>query len=250
VDSLGKHLHSSQDSLLEWKRRLEAREDELSVAKSAIAALEVRNLKLEGRSANHEKELSEALRKQEVLEAWSSKYDQLRSTVDAGQAKIDELTSDVIRLDRVNSRLRGEVTDLRAGLARSTQAESKLLGRSLWLQGVVDEQKGTIAGFKAEVSNLSRNLRSIEVERDSAWGELGNVQKQLASLWDEMVALKKENENLQDKERVATELSSRHMWKHQEASKLAKRYKHQLDMVHVVKNRTWIHGFEWGLETL
>jgi hypothetical protein len=62
VDSLGKHLHSSQDSLLEWKRRLEAREDELSVARSAIAALEARNLELEGRSANHEKELSEALK--------------------------------------------------------------------------------------------------------------------------------------------------------------------------------------------
>jgi chromosome segregation ATPase len=112
------------------------------------SALRARNLELEERSASHDRELFEALKRQEVLEAKSSEYDQLRSAVDAGQAKVDELTSDVLRLDMVNSGLRGEMADLRARLARSTQAESELLGRSSWLQGVVDEQKGLIAGFQ------------------------------------------------------------------------------------------------------
>jgi chromosome segregation ATPase len=250
VDSLGKHLHSSQGLFLESKRKLEVREDELSVARSTIAALEARNLELERRSASRDKELFEALKKQEVLEARSSEYDQLRSAVDAGQAKIDELTSDVLRLDMVNSELRGEMADLRARLARATQAESELSGRSSWLQGVVDEQKGLIAGFKAEVSNLSRNLCSVEVERNSARKELDDVQKHLASLQNEMVALKKENADLRIEKGLPPTYRSRHMWKHQEANEKVKRYKHQLDVVHIVRNRTWIHGFEWGLETL
>jgi hypothetical protein len=28
-----------------------------------------------------------------------------------------------------------------------------------------------------------------------------------------------------------------------------RRYKHQLGQVYKVRNRTWIHGFEWGFET-
>jgi chromosome segregation ATPase len=194
VDSLSEHLHSSQGSFLESKKKLEVREDELSVARSTIAALEARNLELERRSASHDKELFEALKRQEVLEARSSEYDQLRSAVDAGQVKIDELTSDVLRLDMVNSELRGEMADLRARLARATQAESELSGRSSWLQGVVDEQKGQIAGFKAEVSNLSRNLRSVEVERSSRGRSWTMFRSILPRYKNEMVALRKEND--------------------------------------------------------
>jgi chromosome segregation ATPase len=251
VDSLGKHLHSSQDLFLEWKRKLEVREDELSAARSTIAALEVRNLELERRSASRDKELFEALKKQEALEAKSSEYDQLRSAVDVGQARIDELTSEALRLDMVNSGLGREIADLRARLARAAQVESELSGRSSWLQGVVDEQKGAIAGFKAEVADLSRNLSSVEVERNSARKELNDALKLLASLQNEEIpALRKENAELQVRERSATDLSHRHMWKHHDANEKVKRYKHQLDVVHIVRNRTWIHGFEWGFETL
>jgi hypothetical protein len=65
VDSLGKHLCSSQDFFFELKGKLEVREDELSEARSTIAALEARNLELERRSADRDKELFEALRRQE-----------------------------------------------------------------------------------------------------------------------------------------------------------------------------------------
>jgi chromosome segregation ATPase len=250
VDSLGRHLRSGEDSFLEWKTRLEAREDELKAARSTIAALEARNLELEGASARYEKELSTALERQEVLEAKSSEYDQLRSAVDVGQARIDALTSDVIRLDRANAGLEGLAADLRVRLARAAQAESELADRSSRLQRSVDEQRGTIAGFEAEVSDLSRNLHSIEAERDSARRELGDAQKQLASLQDEMVALKKENRDLSSKENAATDSASRFMQRYKEANQLVKRYKHQLDVVHVVRNRTWVHGYEWGIETM
>jgi DNA repair exonuclease SbcCD ATPase subunit len=250
VNSLGKHLHSSQDSLLEWKRRLEAQEEELVAARSTITALRARNLELEERSTRHDTELFDALKRQEVLEAKSSEYDQLRSAVDVGQAKIDELTSDVLRLDAANSGLRGEMADLRAKLARSTQSESELLGRSSWMQGVIDEQKGLIAGFKAEVSDLSRNLRSVEAERSSARKGLEIAEEQLALLGEEMAALKKANDELRDQEKAATQLADHMAQKHREVNQLAKRYKNQLNMVHVVRNRTWIHGFEWGFETL
>jgi chromosome segregation ATPase len=250
VDSLGRHLHSGGDSFLEWKTRLEAREDELKAARSTIAALEARNLELEGASARYKEELSSALERQEVLEVKSSEYDQLRSAVDAGQARIDTLTSDVLRLDRANAGLEGLVADLRVKLAKAAQAESELVDRSSRLQRSVDEQRGTIAGFEAEVSNLSRNLHSVEVERDSARRGLGDAQKQLASLQDEMVALKKENRDLSFEKKAATNSANRFMQSYKEANGLVKRYKHQLDIVHVVRNRTWIHGYEWGIETM
>jgi hypothetical protein len=75
VDSLGKQLCSSQDFFLELKGRLEVREDKLAEAKSTIAALEARNLELERRSADRDKELFEALKRQEVLEEMASAYD-------------------------------------------------------------------------------------------------------------------------------------------------------------------------------
>lgn len=168
----------------------------------------------------------------------SSEYDQLRSAVDAGQAEVDELTSDVLRLDMVNSRLRGEMADLRARLGRSTQSESELLGRSSWMQGVIDEQKGLIAGFKAEVSDLSRNLRSVEAERSSARKGLEIAEEQLALLGEEMAALKKANDELRDQEKAATTMADHMMQKHREVNQLVKRYKNQLNMVHVVRNRT------------
>jgi chromosome segregation ATPase len=250
VDSLGRRLRSGEDSFFGWKTRLEAREDELKAARSTIAALEARNLELEGASARCEKELSTALERQGVLEAKSSEYDQLRSAVDVGQARIDALTSDVLRLDRANAGLEGLVADLRVRLARAVQAESESTDRSFRLQRFVDEQKGTIAGFEAEVSDLSRNLHSVEAERDSARRELGEAQKQLASLQDEVVALKQENKDLSSKECQATASASRFMQGYKEANQLAKRYKHQLDAVHLVRNRTWVTGYEWGIETM
>jgi regulator of replication initiation timing len=90
----------------------------------------------------------------------------------------------------------------------------------------------------------------VEAERSSARKELDDVQKQLVSLQDEMVALRKENNDLRDQEKAATDTASRFMWKNQEANQLVKRYKNQLNVVHLVRNRTWIHGFEWGFETL
>jgi predicted nucleic acid-binding Zn-ribbon protein len=243
-------LHSGGDSFLEWKKRMEAREDELKAARSTIAALEARNLELEGASARYKEELSSALERQEVLEAKSSEYDQLRSAVDAGQARIDTLTSDVLRLDRTNAGLEELAADLRVRLAKAVQAESELVDRSSRLQRSVDEQRGTIAGFEAEVSNLSRNLHSVEVERDSARRGLGDAEKRLASLQDEVVALKKENRDLSFEKQAATNSATRFMQSYKEANGLVKRYKHQLDIVHVVRNRTWIHGYEWGIETM
>jgi predicted nucleic acid-binding Zn-ribbon protein len=250
VNSLDKYLHSSQESLLEWKRKSEAQDGELAAARSTITALRARNLELEERSTRHDAELFDALKRQEVLEAKSSEYDQLRSAVDVGQAKIDELTSDVLRLDAANSGLRSEVADLRAKLARSMQSESELQGRSSWMQGVIDEQKGLIAGFKAEVSDLSRNLRSVEAERNSARKGLETAEEQLVLLGEKMAALKKAIEELRDQEKAATQLADHMVEKHREANQLARRYKGQLNMVHVIRNRTWIHGFEWGFETL
>jgi hypothetical protein len=40
------------------------------------------------------------------------------------------------------------------------------------------------------------------------------------------------------------------MQSYKQANQLVKRYKHQLDVVHVVRNRTWVHGYEWGIETM
>jgi chromosome segregation ATPase len=250
VDSLGRHLCSGEGSFLEWKARLEAQEDELTAMRSAAAALEARNLELEGASARYQKELAAALKRQEVLEEKSSEYDQLRSAVDVGQARVDALTSDVLRLDRANAGLEGLVADLRVRLERAAQAEAELVDRSSRLQRSIDEQRGTIAEFEAEVSDLSRNLHSVGVERDSARRELGDAQKQIASLQDEVVALKKENNILSSKENAATDSASRFMQSYKEANQLVKRYKHQLDVVHLVRNRTWVNGYEWGIETM
>jgi chromosome segregation ATPase len=131
VDSLGKHLHTSQGSFLELKGKLEVREDELSAARSTIAALEARNLELERRSASRDKELFEALKRHEVLEERSSEYDQLHSAVDAGQAKIDELTSEVLKFEMVKSELEGITADLRDKLAKVMRVESDLSARSV-----------------------------------------------------------------------------------------------------------------------
>jgi hypothetical protein len=65
-----------------------------------------------------------------------------------------------------------------------------------------------------------------------------------------VVALKEENLVLSRKEIKATDSASRFMQRYKEANQLVKRYKHQLDSVHVVRNRTWVHGCEWGIETM
>lgn len=250
VNSLDKYLHSSQESLLEWKRKSEAQDGELAAARSTITALRARNQELEERSVRHDAELFDALKRQEVLEAKSSKYDQLRSAVDIGQARIDELTSDVLRFDAANSGLRSKVADLRAELARSLQSESELQVCSSRMQGVIDEQKGLIAGFKAEVSDLSRNLRSVEGERTSARNRLEAAEERLALLGAEMATLKKAIGELLDQEKAATQLADRVVENNCEVTQLARRYKNQLNTVHVIRNRTWVHEFKWGFETL
>jgi chromosome segregation ATPase len=250
VNSLDKYLHSGQELLLEWKKKSEVQGRELAAARSTITALRARNLELEERSTRHDAELFDALKRQEALEAKSSEYEQLRSAVDVGQSRIDELTSNVLRLDAANSGLRSEVADLRAQLAKSMKSESELQGRSSRMQGVIDEQKGLIAGFKAEVSDLSRNLRSVEAERSSARKGLETAEEQIVSLGEQMAASKQVIAELRDQEKKATKLADHMVEKHREASQLARRYKGQLNIVHVVRNRTWIHGFEWGFETL
>jgi hypothetical protein len=184
------------------------------------------------------------------LEERSSEYDQLRSTVDAGQTKIDELTSEVLRLDVVKSELEGAVADLQAKLGRAARTESELAGRASWLQGIVDEQKGLIAGYKAEVADLSRNLSSVEIERNSARKELNDTQKLLVLMVnDKIEALEKENADLREREKSATDIAQRQIMKYREVVERERRYSHQLGLVHKVRNRTWIHGFEWGFET-
>jgi hypothetical protein len=123
----------------------------------------------------------------------------------------------------VKSELEGVMADLQAKLARATRAESELSGRSSWLQGIVDEQKGLIAGYKAEVADLSRNLCSVEIERNSARKELDDAQKLLILLEnDKIAALEKENADLRTQERSATDMAQRQILKYREVTERAR----------------------------
>jgi hypothetical protein len=164
--------------------------------------------------------------------------------------KIDELTFEVLRLDVMKSELEGAITDLQTKLVRAARDESELSARASWLQGIVDEQKGLIAGYKAEVADLSQNLSIVETERNSSREELEDAQKLLLFVEsDKILALEKELTYLCERASTTTDLSQRHLLKHCDESEKAKRCKHQLGQVYKVRNRTWIYGFEWGFET-
>jgi hypothetical protein len=97
---------------------------------------------------------------------------------------------------------------------------------------------------------LSRNLSSVETERNSARKELEEAQNLLLLMeTDKITVLEKEIADLRARESSATALSQRHLQKHREETEKARKYKHQLGQVYKVRNRTWIHGFEWGFET-
>jgi hypothetical protein len=73
MNSIDKYLYSSRFLFLEVKE-----------ARSRIAILEAQNLELAKKLEDRDRELSEALRRQDALEERSSEYDHLRSLVGAG----------------------------------------------------------------------------------------------------------------------------------------------------------------------
>lgn len=240
---MGEHLHSARRLFLEMKE-----------TRSRVAILEAQNLELTRKLEDRDRELSEVLMRQGVLEERSSDYDQLRSWVEAGDNKIDELTAELARLDaakanltRENADLTRENTDLVGKVDRAVAAEASLSACLLQLQATSEEQQGIIERQKAVVICLSMDLSSSESSRNEYRKKLEDLQStsliQAERLRLEIKELKEKNSHLNHNCVAAVDKSFQHLQKVQATSEKAKRYRRQLGQVYRIRNRAWIQGF-------